>query len=62
MYAKILFFSGMILLYILMSSILRTSGSGAIESSADRIALADGIAAFLILIYFSFFGIKKYLY
>lgn len=59
---KYYFFSGMILLYILMSSILRTSGSGAIESSADRIALADGIAALLIFIYFSFYGIKRNIY
>jgi len=59
---KYYFFSGMILLYILMSSILRTSGNGAIESSADRIAVADGIAALLILIYFSFLGIKKKIY
>lgn len=59
---KYYFFSGMILLYVLMSSILRTSGSGAIESSADRIALADGIAALLIFICFSFYGLKKNIY
>ena len=59
---KYYFFLGLILFYVLMSSVLRVSGAGSIESSVDRVALADGIAILIILSYFIFYRTSNRVY